>query len=647
MSKKKTTTHLIPLIIVLTIIPLIVRLYEYKSGLAQFDWYQIDDNGQDFFLYYKAVAIILTAAVMCVVLAVRYKAKKKEFKLCYELIPLLIYAVMTLLSSVFSKYRYFSFHGVCEMYESLWVLLGYCVIAFYAYEFINTIEDVDCVMKWLTVGLGVMLVVGVLQAVGHDLFNTDFGKMLITSPKWWNQLDHIRILFEKGRVFLTSYNPNYVASYFSLMIPMEAALLIKSRTWIYRIIYIIMLAASLLCLLASGNRSGILAFAAVIVLAVIMLFKQILKAWKVVLPLAAAAAIFVAVFFSRNNYIIAKFQTMFQEGNVTDYAVSKIVTGDEDVAVTYLGQVFHVSYDVNESDYVTVSIYDDAQQAIETVMDNETYTYTVSDERFSGVAVQLVKLNDEIGLDVKAGGIDWYFQKGEDNTYYFYNVFGRLDKINNAPHAAEKFLGTLFGARGRIWSKTIPLLKSCILFGSGADTYALTYPQDDYVDKVNRYAQTAIDMKPHCFYLQVAIQSGIPAFIALMVFYIWYFITSFKLYSKAQYQDPLEIVGAGLMFGTFTYMVCSTVNDSTVTVAPIYWLMMGMGLAVNELLKRKAETAAAEAEAVKVERVKMETAGTEIGKTETGKQSGTAGGGAAGKKKNTSKKGRARKKSRR
>ena len=419
MGKKKAKWYLIPLILVMTVVPLIVRMYFFNSHLSQFDWYP--DSGetldkQDFFLYYKAVAVILLAIVMCAVLAYRYTKKKREFKWCYELVPVLIYAVLTLLSSLFSQYRYFCFHGMAEIFESVWVLLGYCVILFYAYELINTIEDVDCVMRWLTVGLGVMLVIGVMQALGHDPFNMEFVKKMIISPKFWDELDRFSIVFEQGRVFLTLYNPNYVASYFALMLPVEIALLVKTRKWVYRMIYVVMIGASLLCLLASGNRSGILAFLGTIVLAVIVLFKHMLKAWKFVIPAALAATVFFAVFISKNDMIIQKFIYLFNLPDKTEYPVSRIDTGDEEVVFTYMGQEFHISYEIDAEGNIYVSMLDGNKQAVNHTLDSENLIYAVQDTRFPAFAIQIVRLNEEIAIKVTADYRDWYFKNRQRRT---------------------------------------------------------------------------------------------------------------------------------------------------------------------------------------------------------------------------------------
>lgn len=582
MNKKKSALYFIPVILLLTVVPLIVRMYSFKSGLAQFDWSPASDETLDFFLYYKSLAITVIAAAMSIILAVRYFMKKKEFKFCYEMIPIIIYAALTFLSSIFSQYRYFSFHGAVEVFETVWVLLGYCVIAFYAYQLIDTFEDLDCIMKWMTVGVALMLVIGMLQVTGRDFYTSEFGKKLVTGG-----MADIDLAFEKGRVFLGMYNPNYVASYFALIIPMEIALLIQNKKWYFRILYAGMLVLSIICLLASGNRSAIAAFAVTILFILLLFNKRLIKAWKIVLPVTAVIAVVFGTYLKKDDFIIQKFVRLMHAEDRPEDPISEIVTGDNDVAITCNGQVFHAAYDITPEGYINMTIQDDAGTALNTTVDEATFTYAVQDERFPGFTVQAVNLNNEIAMGVFAGNVTWYFKKGDDGTYYYYNVYGRWDKINNAPRVWVNYLEKRFEERGTIWSKTIPLLKNCLIFGTGADTYTVVYPQDDYVDKTYDYSTSSMDVKPHCLYLQIAVQSGIPALLAVLVFYIWYFVTGVRLYAKASYQDGMEIIGAGLLLATFTYMVISFLNDSTVTVAPIFWIMMGLGIAVNEILKKK------------------------------------------------------------
>ena len=41
------------------------------------------------------------------------------------------------------------------------------------------------------------------------------------------------------------------------------------------------------------------------------------------------------------------------------------------------------------------------------------------------------------------------------------------------------------------------------------------------------------------------------------------------------------------MIAVIGYLISGIINDSTITVAPIYWCLMGIGLAINHLVKCK------------------------------------------------------------
>ena len=52
--------------------------------------------------------------------------------------------------------------------------------------------------------------------------------------------------------------------------------------------------------------------------------------------------------------------------------------------------------------------------------------------------------------------------------------------------------------------------------------------------------------------------------------------------------DPIVITGIGLALGVVGYLFSGMLNDSMVVVAPLYWLMIGLGLAVNRIVRTKA-----------------------------------------------------------
>lgn len=52
----------------------------------------------------------------------------------------------------------------------------------------------------------------------------------------------------------------------------------------------------------------------------------------------------------------------------------------------------------------------------------------------------------------------------------------------------------------------------------------------------------------------------------------------------------MSIVGQGIYLGTFCYMICAVTNDSNVNTAPVFWVLLGMGIAINQLLKKELHT---------------------------------------------------------
>jgi hypothetical protein len=117
----------------------------------------------------------------------------------------------------------------------------------------------------------------------------------------------------------------------------------------------------------------------------------------------------------------------------------------------------------------------------------------------------------------------------------------------------------------------------------------------NYVENYN-YSKVGVDfskeismltMKPHCMYLQIWAQTGLISLIAFMVFYLWYFFTSVKIYFFEKYEDFRSVVGVIAFIGSVGYMVAALANDSTIAVSPVFWVILGMGIAINASIKKQ------------------------------------------------------------
>jgi O-antigen ligase len=130
--------------------------------------------------------------------------------------------------------------------------------------------------------------------------------------------------------------------------------------------------------------------------------------------------------------------------------------------------------------------------------------------------------------------------------------------------------------------------------GSGADTFIFEFPQQDYVNLYNYGYVDQLVTKPHSLYLQIGVQTGVLSLLALIVFYFMYFISSFKLYIKGQFMTYYSKVGLSIFIGTFSYLICEIANDSSITVAPVFWVLIGLGIAINHKVNLSLKDEAAE-----------------------------------------------------
>jgi hypothetical protein len=146
----------------------------------------------------------------------------------------------------------------------------------------------------------------------------------------------------------------------------------------------------------------------------------------------------------------------------------------------------------------------------------------------------------------------------------------------------------LGSSRGYIWSRTLPLLKETILIGHGPDTYAMYFPQDDVIGKLKFFSTPRIIVdKPHNMYLQTAINTGILSLFAL--FWLWgnYLYSSLILYFKSDLNNWKERLGISLMGSVTAYLIAGFFNDSVISVAPVFWIILGLGISLNILVDKE------------------------------------------------------------
>jgi hypothetical protein len=212
--------------------------------------------------------------------------------------------------------------------------------------------------------------------------------------------------------------------------------------------------------------------------------------------------------------------------------------------------------------------------------------FMVGDKRLEGVKFDasldnklftLKIANKKLQLSLSDAGFGLYELDGSYSTPVYPNYFG--------PRGYEKFASS----RGYIWQTTIPLLKKTIILGTGPGTYIYTFPQRDITGKLNAFSDsTKIIDKPHNMYLQMAVNTGIISLIAFLVLLFLYIGNALKYILRTKPDNEYRLISIGILTGILGYLVAGMFNDSIVSVAPVFWTLLGIGIVINYKLKEKA-----------------------------------------------------------
>lgn len=595
--------YLLPLMFVVIILPLIVKMHDYSVHLENFDWFSFAGTAKDIFLFYKQWYFVVAVAIMACVVIYQGIMNKKIFRWIPMLIPLGIYVLLSVLSTIVSKYSDFGYTGIFEQFENVFCLIGYGVIVYYMFLQVKSEKTVRILINALAIGALCIGLIGMFQTLHLDLFRSNFGKWLMASKGY--DYKKLQVTFEIGRAYATLYNPNYLGVYAAFIIPVFILLIPFGKALWEKILYGVVAISLLISLYGSGSTAGMMALGVAAIVTIFMLRKKLINHWKVTVPVIVGLIVLVVAgnvvsgqFSADHKTYLAKMMDKFNTAKAEPPILSEIVTGKEDVTFVYNQTKVKMQIILPDDGqkYASFAIYDKDGKPMKTTFDENGVGH-FEDEKLANVTFYykittmyetLTETKEVDGFGLMIDGKEWFFtNQTKDGSYKYYNYYGKLASIEKGKSAIFDGYEGLATKRGFIWSRTIPLLKDYILLGSGADTFAIAFQQHDYVGFYNFGYENQVITKPHCWYLQVSVQTGMLSLIALLVFYGMYLVEAVRVYSKRNFDSFLSCVGIALFVGTTSYMVCGLTNDSMVTVAPVFWFIIGLGIAVNQLVKKE------------------------------------------------------------
>jgi hypothetical protein len=365
------------------------------------------------------------------------------------------------------------------------------------------------------------------------------------------------------------------------------------------IIYSIVIAALLLCAVGSKSLSGVMGIFVSVVFIIVLMRKYLIKRYYITIPAVLLLVIGVLIFNYKSDQFLWNKLMSSLEMTKTEYALSQMETNKDNVSLVYNGNTMYLQYVVAADKSASFVLTDDKGQLISCMYESATNSYTVTDERFKGLSFGMSTTYQNVFYILESGK-QWNFtNQAGDNIYYYVNDLGKLDQMKTAKSALFTGYEDFASGRGYIWSRTIPLIKDYIILGSGQDTFLTAFPRQDYLNYTRTGYGNMVMTKPHNLYLQIAVQSGLLSLIAFLVFYGIYFVTSLRLYIKSRFSSFYAQVGLAIFVATIAYMFAGLANDSSITIAPVFLTLMGLGITVNYKAKPLIENEIKEQKAQK------------------------------------------------
>ncbi len=535
-------------------VPLIVHLHADKLDKGSLQAFGGRLVHYDFFSYAKAHALVYAGALsLFFLIALKpIQFRKGPRLVCYLLLAL--YGSGVLVSTMLSENWQVALGGFVDHYEGASVLFSYIIIALAAARFIENRRQLSNLLLFFIGSANIIALIGFTQAVGFDLFQTDFGRWLVTlGTDYADSREKIGLALEDQAIYATLHNPNFVGSFAALAMPVHWAFLqraLQLKRW--RIVAILANLAMLLMLLGSGSRAGFVAVAAALFCWFFLLKERFNLSRRQLTVSITTVVIMVIVLLS---ILLFRYED--------SHYVEEVSWQNNRI---YLKIDGHELYIKNSDQGLT--FFDHNLQVIET--EKLYHLITLKDERYAGYQVSL-KANQRI-FDLRFGKKLLKVLRKRDGRL---EVVGSVSNTNTIEKPESWFfngyerLGT---GRGFIYSRSLPLLKKTLLWGFGPDNFVFHFPQRDVAGQLNAFRHFArlVD-KPHNLYLQVALNTGLPSALALI------FLLIFLL--KRSFNENLTVWQAALVAAISGYAIAGLFNDSVVSVAPIFWVFTGCAIA--------------------------------------------------------------------
>lgn len=586
-EKIKKIIYLSPIVFIGAIVPLVVF---YKVIILEGEWFEYWSgvySHNDFFTYSKSVLIISLTIINIILIVLRSKYDNFHFKKSKIYMLLLVYLILVFISAFMSEFKYISMFGFINRHEGLIVLLSYIIIFTTIFYYVNEDFDIKLLLLSMFCSACIISTIGVLQYFGIDFYESSIGIRLIYPTHYQTITDSEIFLQTKNLIYATFGNSNYVGSYMAMIFPISFGLYFFQKRPIKVFAYGLSTLLFYMMWIGCKSRAGVLGGLIAIVVFILIYRKELFKNIKKFWILVPFIIIFLLMNWFSSGSLINKINTLNpmiekELADLRNIDLEDIVINKNDASIIGKEYILNMSF-INDKIIFTDEVGLNLELKI-----NDDGVMIFNDIRYSNFAVRYKIFPSKTLLEMRLNNrpLNWYFENGE------LSIIGKLGTFYTELNKPESFgfegRERFASSRGYIWSRSIPLLKDALLIGYGPDTFAAVFPQDDLIGKIKYLSRTDILVdKPHNFYLQTFLNTGGLSLISLLVIFIVYIWNGFKLFWNSDIDAYHKQIGLVILIAIIGYLVAAFFNDSVVSVAPVFWTLLGVGYSINDRIKNE------------------------------------------------------------
>jgi len=592
--------YLIPLIMIGAFVPTIVYL-EIIPLPPHISYFWGTTDNIDLFSYHKARWLLILTGI-AVFFAMFNKVQGAwQLKKDFIYIPISIFTIMVILSAFFADFQYrdIALKGAPDRYEGMYVWLAYVIITLIAMNIIQTEKHVKVIIGGLLFSASVLSIIGISQFIGRDIFRTNIVETFIIPSYYLEYVNSLRFNISEFTIYGTFYNSNYVGGYMAMMLILSIGLFLFSKNRKMQILIGIATCLIFSNWIGANSRAGIVGGIVALIYLFIILYDVIRIKWRDCMIMGIAL---VLIFFTMNSAsdgrILNNYRQLFALPSIinivnaeTEYnkeiQFQDLVLVDNKATIDMLDQKLEIEFvktdSSNQYKLHNFIFYGYNGVKLESSYYKDTMEIRINDEEYKKYRINI----EEDRIMIRHERLRINLGIDDDGAFHFLDRYWNkvhLDKAAAIGFEGRELMGS---SRGYIWSRSIPMLKETLFVGHGPDTYLIYFPQD-YVAK-QKYLGSfyGIVDKPHNMYLQIGINTGVISLLAFLSFISMYIISSIKLYYNLDVNNLnlMSLTGAICSAVIISYLVTGGFNDSVVSVSPVFWLLLGVGLACNYATK--------------------------------------------------------------